>query len=394
MRCTLALSFLLLHGCAAQPIDSDRTVQSTSDVAAGAEDDSVEETTVKVTPPPKLFDSPLPLATPDLPPGLSHLGAEGCASCHWSVVDSWRHSAHAGKASASLAEAISAADDAPECSRCHLPLQVQHRRLIAPSEEESLVSSERIPNPSWSPSLQAESVGCVACHVRDGVILGSRDLESPHPVRKSIEITQSESCAACHQLTWEGSDLPIYDTFGEWSRSNYAQSGLQCHDCHMAPVAGSATPGGRPTHADHRFNARHGEGLSIHVQLPPEGATRGKMLKGSLRIQNTGAGHAIPTGSPFKRLVVALNLLDSRGKSIGDGAEFRFARNVSPEAPYATLSDNRLQVGDDRSLDFQFELPYRARSGPGTIRVSAFVEHANGEASEDWLVQEIPYPVY
>jgi len=118
------------------------------------------------------------------------------------------------------------------------------------------------------------------------------------------------------------------------------------------------------------------------------------MLKGSLRIQNTGAGHAIPTGSPFKRLVVALNLLDSRGKSIGDGAEFRFARNVSPEAPYATLSDNRLQVGDDRSLDFQFELPYRARSGPGTIRVSAFVEHANGEASEDWLVQEIPYPVY
>jgi hypothetical protein len=162
----------------------------------------------------------------------------------------------------------------------------------------------------------------------------------------------------------------------------------------MAPVAGAATPGGRSTHANHAFDARHGEGLSVHVSLPPEGATRGAELIGSIRIQNSGAGHAIPTGSPFKSLVLAVELLDSRGKAIGDGAEFRFAREVSPEAPYTTLSDNRLQVGEERELEFRFKLPYRARPGASTFRTRVYIEHADGKASENWLIQEIPYPVY
>jgi hypothetical protein len=162
----------------------------------------------------------------------------------------------------------------------------------------------------------------------------------------------------------------------------------------MAPVQGSATPGGRPTHADHRFDARHGEGLSLHLQLPPEGVTRGSDLIGSLRVQNTGAGHAIPTGSPFKTLVIAVDLIDSRGKTVGKGAEFRFARTVEKEAPYNTVSDNRLQVGADEQFDFSFNIPYRARSGVSTFRARIFVEHATGKPSEDWLVQEIPFPVY
>jgi hypothetical protein len=385
---------LVLAGCHAQPINSDRDVQSTADLASAGEDQAIKEITPVEPPPPALFDSPLPLETPALPAGLSHLGSDGCKACHWEVTETWKGSIHAGVASPALAQAISAADDAPECSRCHLPLQVQHRRLIAPSTDESLVNSERVPNPTWSPSLQAEGVGCVACHVRDGVILGSRDLNAPHPVRKSTELLSSEGCAGCHQFSWEGADLPIYDTYGEWSRSTYAEVGLQCQDCHMAPVLGSATPGGRPTHADHRFDARHGEGLSLHLTLPPEGVTRGSDLIGSLRVQNTGAGHAIPTGSPFKTLVIALELLDNRGKIVGKGAEFRFSRTVEKEAPYNTISDNRLQVGADEQMDFSFKIPYRARSGASTFRARVFVEHATGKPSEDWLIQEIPFPVY
>jgi hypothetical protein len=393
MRQTLPLAFLILSACAAQPIDSD-PAQSTADLAAGIEGDAVLEITPVEPPTPALFDTPPPLPTPELPPGVSHLGADACKACHWTLTDSWSQSAHAGSASPALAQAIVAADDAPECSRCHLPLQVQHRTLIAPSTDDSLVNSERVPNPNWSPSLQSEGIGCVACHVRDGVILGTRSLDAPHPVRKSTELTHSEGCASCHQFSWPGADLPIYDTYGEWSRSNFAEAGLECQDCHMAPVAGSATPGGKATHADHRFNARHGEGLSVHLQLPPEGATRGTELIGKLRVQNTGAGHAIPTGSPFKTLVIAVELVDSKGKAIGKGATFRFARTVKTEAPYTTVSDNRLQVGADESMDFSFAIPYRARSGAGTFRVQSHVEHADGEASQTWLMQEVPYPVY
>jgi len=386
----IAVSFFF--ACATQPIDSGPTVQSTADLAAAVEEEVRAE--AALPPAPALFDTPLPVATPDLPPGISHLGADACEACHWDLVAAWSQSSHAGGASPALAKAIAGADDAPECSRCHLPLQVQHRQLIAPSADDSLVNSERVPNPNWSPSLQSEGIGCVACHVREGVILGSRNLDAPHPVRKSTELTQSKGCATCHQYAWPGADLPIYDTYGEWSRSNYAQVGLQCQDCHMAPVAGSATPGGKPSHADHSFNPRHGEGLSVHLKLPPEGATRGTELTGSLRVQNTGAGHAIPTGSPFKTLVIAVELVDSKGKAIGKGASFRFGRTVEKEAPYKTIADNRLQVGADENLDFSFLIPYRARSGSGTFRVRSYVEHADGKASQNGVMQEVPFPVY
>ena len=384
---------LVLVACRGQGIDTDPPGQSLTDIAV-VDAEIPAQDIIQKPPAPALFDAPMPLETPDLPEGLSHLGAEGCASCHWPVVESWRTSAHSGMPSKAMQKALHAAGDAPECSQCHFPLQVQHRELIAPSQEEGqLLESMRTPNENWSPSLQSEGVGCVACHVREGTVLGSRDLDAPHPVRESTELGSSEGCAGCHQLTWEGADQPLYDTFGEWSRTTYADAGLTCMDCHMAPVAGASTPGGRTTHADHQFDARRGEGLSLHLSLSPKGATRGQALIGSVRIQNTGAGHAIPTGSPFKSLVVTIELLDVRGTAAGDGAEFVFAREVSEKSPYTTVSDTRLMAGDERTLPFEFKIPYRAKAGQGTIRASASIRHADGELSPSWTLQEIPYPV-
>ena len=387
------LTLLLAFGCRNQTIDADPSGQSLTDVVVSTDSTLTENDDTK-PPPPRLFGQNTPLPTPALPDGLSHLGADGCAACHWPVVEAWKSSAHFGEPSPSMQKALHAAGDAPECSRCHLPFQVQHRELIAPTPTEgALLESARTPNDNWSPSLTAEGVGCIACHVREGTVLGSRDFDHPHPVRASEELTSSEGCGGCHQLTWKGAEVALYDTYGEWSRTTYAEAGLSCLDCHMAPVAGAATPGGRTTHADHAVDARRGEGLSIHLEAPAKGATRGHSLVGSIRVQNTGAGHAIPTGSPFKSLLLSVELLDARGNVAGDPSQAVFGREVEPESPYTVLSDTRLQAGEDRTLPFEIKIPYRAKAGRGTLRVTAIQRHADGELSSPVVLQELSFPI-
>ena len=380
-------------GCHTQTIDPELSSQSLTDVVVSTDSELTEPDDTR-PPPPALFAEELPLATPSLPEGLSHLGADGCAACHWPVVQAWKISAHFGSPSPAMQKALEAAEDAPECSRCHYPFQVQHRELIAPTEVEGeLLEAIRVPNDNWSPSLQAEGVGCIACHVREGTVLGSRDFSSPHPVRESSELSTSEGCATCHQLSWEGADVALYDTFGEWQRTTYAEAGLSCLDCHMAPVAGAATPGGSPTHADHQVSARRGEGLSVHLQAPAKGAVRGQPLTGSIRLQNTGAGHAIPTGSPFKSLLINVELLDARGNPAGDPTTIELGRQVESVSPYTVLSDTRLQAGEDRSVDFEIKIPYRAKAGRGTLRATATQRHADGELSPPLVLQELSFPI-
>ncbi|MGB2982507.1 MAG: carboxypeptidase regulatory-like domain-containing protein, partial [Candidatus Bipolaricaulia bacterium] len=45
---------------------------------------------------------------------------------------------------------------------------------------------------------------------------------------------QSQFCAPCHQFSFWGT--PIYESFNEWLESPYADEGIHCQACHMAPT--------------------------------------------------------------------------------------------------------------------------------------------------------------
>ncbi len=64
-----------------------------------------------------------------------------------------------------------------------------------------------------------------------------RDSDSPyHDVEYSELHTRSEFCANCHNVFHPLNGFPIEYTYNEWKNSVYAQAGIQCQDCHMAPV--------------------------------------------------------------------------------------------------------------------------------------------------------------
>lgn len=287
------------------------------------------------TPPPRgPMWTGLPVDGGPLPAGIAHPGAAACEACHAPVVAAWRTSGHAR--AAARVDAIVG----DGCDVCHLPTRSQHE-------------------PQLDLAAWADGVGCAACHLRDGAVVAARPSDAPHATAWSPELAGPGACATCHQLSWPGASVPLYDTVGEWERSGWASAGVGCVDCHGA----------------HDVARPFGQAVSVL----PEAATRtivrgGAALPFAVVLQNTGAGHAMPTGSPYAGLRVELALVGPVGKKGEPGvrgapATLDLARTVSDAAPWVVTEDRRLAPGASRRLEASFALPADAALGPWSARI-------------------------
>ncbi|MEL6350097.1 MAG: multiheme c-type cytochrome, partial [Myxococcota bacterium] len=320
-------------------------------------------------PAPAMFPDGLPVVIQQVPDGLANLTAQGCNSCHWSAHDQWAPTGHANAwRSERFQAAVARVGQATVCTQCHLPLANQHDRLATGYVDQDLARPVLEDNPAWDPSLMSEGVGCAACHVREGTILAVHDSSrSPHPLAVSAELTRSESCATCHQLSWPGGDRPFYDTYGEWERSRYAEAGVGCQDCHMPPVAAPITASKFAAVSDHGFSADIRRAVSALVDLPSPRVQRGEPISVSVRLQNTGSGHHFPTGSPFKRYRVRARLLDSAGGELAETFTYDLAREIEAEPPWKTTADNRLPAGEEVSLEWEMTVAQKLPAQDATL---------------------------
>ncbi len=181
-------------------------------------------------------------------------------------------------------ESMRHADD-PWCLDCHAPRDEQRAEALQ-------VLAGKPPE-----DLAAEGVGCPACHLDDGVVLSahrpSRRGLSAHPMRQSDELSDERSCAGCHQFNFPRHDTEtlvygeeaLQDTVEEWRRSPAGEAGRSCQTCHMGR-AGHGFPGSH----DPEMLAR---GLKVKVDST------------ALRLWSR-AGHDVPTGDPFRLVVLDL----------------------------------------------------------------------------------------
>lgn len=340
----------------------------------------------------KVFDRVLPVETGPVPAGLGSLSAQGCNGCHYDAHDGWAHSAHAtGFADPVFQHGVALAAS-PVCSECHLPLWVQHAERFAPIEG----SPDRVvtaPNDAFDATLAQEGVTCAACHVRDGTVVVAEPVaNAPHPTIVSPQLRSSELCATCHSLTWPGADKPLYDTYGEWERSPYAKAGITCQACHI----GRAADGGLVAHDVAQPPER---AVSLLVDVDSVALVRGgEALPVAVRVQNTGAGHAFPTGSPWRVVRVQAALVGPVGKK-GEvlphpkatwSADLK--RTIEDGPPWRTVSDNRVLPGEEAAFAASLGLPADAQDGVWTLEVSlAFVR--DGKAEAPFVVQRVPLRV-
>jgi hypothetical protein len=213
---------------------------------------------------------------------------------------------------------------------------------------------------------------------------------------------ESAFCAPCHHAVFW--DTLVYDSYGEWLRSDYSDpdTGQTCQDCHM-PVG----------LADHFALVEVG-GLIRNPQTIPSHKMLGAMDKAFMQdaltmavsadrdgdkiavqveLFNDNTGHHIPTDSPLRHLILLIEAFDTHGEplqqvsgpvladytGIGDPTDGYFAglpgvvyakiledlwTEISPSGSYwnptRVVSDNRIPAMETASSQYTFADPVQS----------------------------------
>ncbi len=322
-----------------------------------------------------------------------------CGTCHQRHYAEWRSSAMGRSAGLSfflidlyeLSLDVRGAprEDVVQCLQCHAPL--------ATTGDAPDIALER--------TLSQEGVNCDVCHTaveshandapammvwdptgpKRGPLPGTNDppeagvptaISSVHGTAKSRVVSSSELCGACHMSAWPTNALPIDWTYAEWKASPYAAKGVTCQDCHMPTYRGVSAPGA-PEREQHAHTFPGGSDLELVRKTATLDIRVHTLFVGHevvVRVENTGAGHAFPTGNataPVVRLLV--HGYDSGGHEVFAGQREYRLRYVDgqgkitndPSIAVALASDTTLQA-----LEPRYERFYLARE-LGATRVEA-----------------------
>lgn len=192
-----------------------------------------------------------------------------CAGCHEAEDSRWQRSRHAVAATnRTFAASFSQAGHHPWCTTCHQP----------------------------------GGVGCGSCHLHDNVLVGvdpSIRAQLAHPITADRRLGDERLCATCHQFMFPETDAltdahptaftetPAQDTVAEWQQSAAAREQRTCTDCHEPHEA--------PGSHDRAF---------VRDALDVASAYDGTVAR--FTITANDAAHAVPTGDPFRRLVLTV----------------------------------------------------------------------------------------
>jgi hypothetical protein len=329
-----------------------------------------------------------------------------CGECHKDIYRMWRGSAHAQSMEGPVfleafreTEAREGAGTSRVCLGCHAPLV-------------------RI-NGDWRLEQKAswEGVSCDVCHSLVAVDLsrpGSplvlevgrvkrgpiRDAASTaHEVAYSALHTGPMVCAGCHEYK-NGEGTPIITTYTEWTKSSAAKDGGSCQACHMGRVKAHVVdpkvarlpetevnlhemPGG------HSLQQLH-KALTMAIRI----ARNAKELRIEVELKNKGAGHAVPTGMPGRRVILELTLRGGGGPGFKEQRVYsktfqdKDGSVITKDGRYFTrgvrlLSDTRIRPDETRTESFRFPAP----SATAFLAVSMHYEHApsGGAEGRTWI---------
>lgn len=216
-----------------------------------------------------------------------------------------------------------------------------------------------------STSARTLSVECRVCHQGVAVAPGPKGwkvdpvapvaaalkIEAPHPVRASADLISGQICMVCHAELRNPKGVPLCTTGPE---SESRKGGANCLACHMPA-------------RDHSFPGTTPKLLSQAAELALD------LSKSEARVTvlNRGTGHALPTGSALRQIVLEVEVLGQNHETLtSQRAIFaRVLEDASGHAPVppwraaAVHRDTRLGPFERRVMTV--ELP------PGAHAVSA-----------------------
>ena len=324
-----------------------------------------------------------------MPEGLTDLSAQSCGTCHTEIYAEWAASTHswAWKDAQFQAELHKKTPHGGEvswmCLRCHTPSWNQLPQLVVDTSK-GMDFAQTIPNPSFNAQLREEGVGCISCHLGDGVILGpTGEGNAPHPVQKSADFLKPSLCNNCHQAEAHFPEQNLacfFSTGKEHASSPQGQAGESCQDCHMPLVERPAALGAPSRQTRRHFfggslipkSSAHAEAMSQLASDFPHGMSlsisedmEAKLLR--IVYENTHAGHSLPSGDPERFILIRVVLSDEQGQIV-DSREIKVGAVYQWYPTIELRSDNRLAPLEKRSIDLDLS---HHRSGAYTLMVEA-----------------------
>ncbi len=178
-------------------------------------------------------------------------------------------------------------------------------------------------------SARTLSVECRVCHQGTSVAPGPKGwkvdpsspvaaalhVEAPHPVRASSNLISGQMCLVCHAELHNPKGVPLCTTGPE---SESRRGGASCLSCHM-PSRDHSFPGTTP-----KILA---QAADLGLELS-EGEAR-------ITVLNRGAGHALPTGSALRQIVLEVEVLGQNHETLTSRREVfaRVLEDASGKAP-------------------------------------------------------------
>jgi mono/diheme cytochrome c family protein len=234
-------------------------------------------------------------------------------------------------------------ESAGNCAACHLPAAAVNDPYDMNPNAVTDVGSEGITcdfcHKIWGAKLDpstglpyANMPGVLSFEFRrpsgdHQLFIGPFDDVAPGEDTFSPLQNQSQFCAACHfGRFW---DTVIYNSFGEWLASPYANpaSGLYqtCQDCHMPrlgtdhfaqfEVGGSKRS--PETISSHRMPGASDPALlrnSVELRVTVERS--GQLIETKVEVTNSRVGHHLPTDSPLRQVFLVVKATNEQGWSL------------------------------------------------------------------------------
>jgi len=146
---------------------------------------------------------------------------------------------------------------------------------------------------------------------------------------------ESAFCAPCHYGVFGGvvghnevvGGVEVYNSYGEWLASPYSdpETGQTCQDCHMLPLdqdyfvfpeQGGLRRDYKPVHDHYMPGAGDEALLQNSVTMKTEARLEGDAVLVEVSITNDKTGHHVPTGTPLRHMILAVQATDADGKPL------------------------------------------------------------------------------
>jgi hypothetical protein len=360
-------------------------------------------------------------------------GDRGCGFCHGAIADQWLESRHSIAAvdpwvfdlyNGTDADGNEAApgyklehDDAGECGACHAAtaswsagevvdlneIPAEHRDGVFCETCHKILDVEPGAGPGVDGSITLWRPGSDFSDGQGGYwqfafgpypnVIGHSMLSSYSPLFRSARL-----CAGCHEYT-NRNGVAVMETYSDWLAVGDPEETKPCEGCHMQDAFGIGVEGMEWVVEDPHLRQmsaqrRDPEEIFRHeffggqqwapfaMELLLEAEQQGDELVVRTTAINVGANHRVPTGMPFREILLSvvaepatggepLELVSGpaiapRGGDLAGTPGKVFAKSLGDESGALTfafwdatqiLEDNRLAPGERDESEFRFAIP-------------------------------------